>query len=230
MKKVQQYIWMFPEIRIPPKHPKLVYFSIGTHCFLGNPHFRNHPWYLFGGVPSNIQESLWQASSVDRCKFTGFPFTSVPVMSLTRPGTAKQAIWRICLPIWISVPARMENHTGFIGKTWRSRIIFNNMMELRRGWWKIIVTNSKSSPSPWGNHRLGPQVMNRSDIKPRFWLHVFHLWKKALKGFKRYIQCWFEGQSTQETSATTRTGRTGCVQCVCVCLDRWMEGWMDLVQ
>ena len=118
----------------------------------------------------------------------------------------------------ISVPARMENHTvGFIGK-----------MELRRGWWKIIVTNSKSSPFPWGNHRLGPQVLNRSDIKPRFWLQVFHLWKKALKGFKRYLQCWFEGQSTQETSATTRTGRTGCVQCVC--LDRWTEGWMDLVQ
>lgn len=138
-----------------------------------------------------------------------------------------QAIWRICLPIWISVPARMENHTvGFIGKTWRSRRIFNNMMELRRGWWKIIVTNSKSSPSPWGNHRLGPQVVNRSDIKPRFWLQVFHLWKKALKGFKRYIQCWFEGQSTQETSATTRTGRTGCVQCtVCVCV--WIDGRKD---
>lgn len=168
MKKVQQYIWMFPVIRVPPKHPKLVYFSIGT-----------------------ILEPM--------------VFWVTPILGI---------IHDISLGGYLRYLQTSKNHFGKFPVFRTSSLDFPGHRFHSCPWqgWEL--------PFPWGNHRLGPQVMNRSDIKPNFWLQVFHLWK-ALKGFKRYIQCWFEGQSTQETSATTRTGRTGCVQCV------WIDGRMD---
>ena len=57
MRKMK-YIWVFPKMVVPPKHPKMVIFSRKTHgCWVppflvGNPHFR-----LFFGKIKNSKKT-----------------------------------------------------------------------------------------------------------------------------------------------------------------------------